>query len=131
MFNTSLGIPSLELVTVDGEVVQINNGFRGRPRCHTHTVDTSTTTHVDKTTNRHHSTIKDGENIRSTHTSSTERLGSFTTESSSSSTRRWFEKYQGGIDRDAMSELIASGEAHLRPSYELMQRLFEPTIDSQ
>ena len=130
MFNTTVGIPSLELVTADGGVIQINNGFRGRPRCHTHTSRTSTTTHTDMTTNRHHSTFRDGENIRSTHRTNTERLGSVTTVASSTTTNRWFEKYQGGIDRDAMSELIASGQASLRPSYELMSRLYQPEVGS-
>lgn len=29
-----------------------------------------------------------------------------------------------------MSELINSGQATLRPSYELMQRLFQPQVDA-
>lgn len=66
MCNTPLGIPSLELVTAGG-ILEINNGFRGRPRVHTHTTRSSHTTHTDLTVNTHHSRIHDGENISSTH----------------------------------------------------------------
>jgi hypothetical protein len=127
MFNTTVGIPGLELVTADGGIISINNGFRGRPRCNHHTTTTSTTNHTDFTTNRHHSRIVDGENVGSTHTSDTERT---TTQASSTSVTKtnWFEKYQGGIDRDAMSALIASGQASLRPSFEMMDKLFQPEI---
>jgi hypothetical protein len=128
MFNTTIGIPDLELVTQDG-VVQINNGFRGRPRVHRHTTTTETTTHTDLTTHRHHSRIHDGENISSTHPDpTTERIATAVTSSTATSVNRWVEKFQWGIDRDAMSELINSGEATLRPSYELMSRLFRPEV---
>lgn len=81
------------------------------------------------TTSTHHSSFVDGENVASSHpTPTTERLGSTVSSSSSTSTSRWFEKFQGGIDRDAMSELVASGQASLRPSYELMSRLYKPQV---
>jgi hypothetical protein len=94
MFNTTIGIPDLELVTQDG-VVQINNGFRGRPRVHRHTTTTETTTHTDLTTHRHHSRIHDGENISSTHPDpTTERIATAVTSSTATSVNRWVEKFQ-------------------------------------
>jgi hypothetical protein len=77
MFNTTVGIPGLELVILgeQGGVMEISNGFEGRWRCHHHTETRTNTTHTDRTTATHHSTIVDGENVASDHpTPTTERL---------------------------------------------------------
>lgn len=125
-FNVTTGYPDFEYVTQEG-VYSISNGLRGRPRAHTQTTYTRTDTYM--TEHRHH-VMQDeqGETVSSTHRSNRSQIGAVTV--SSSVTRRWFEMHQGGMEREAISALIASGEARLRPSYQMLQRLYEPRITS-
>lgn len=118
----------MEYVTQEG-VFSISNGLRGRPRCHHHTSYTTTNTY--KTTQNNH-VLQDHagkETLGSTHTSSTEKIASRTT--SSTSTKKWFEMHAGGMEREAISELISSGKATLRPSYQMLSRLYEAKVSGQ
>lgn len=87
MFNTTLGIPSLELVT-QGGTLQIDNGFRGRIRKHNRTIETLTTTGTssyDKVVLNHDGTERSRTMVEGS---------SNTTTSSETFRTEWFEKFQ-------------------------------------